>query len=116
MPGIDFHRLRAEVTMEQVLSLLEFQPTHRRGDQWYGACPLHPSPGHPSPGHSPRAFSVNVAIGCYYCHTCRSGGNQLKLWAEATKVPLHPSAIHLCQQLGREVPWLLRPRFTSRKP
>ena len=111
MPGIDFRQLRREITIQQVLEALNFECVQRRGDQWYGACPLHQSPGH----HS-RSFSVNVAIGCYYCHTCRSGGNQLKLCAEATRLPLHPSAIQLCQQLAREVPWLLRPRPQRRKP
>ena len=36
MPGVDFNRLRAEITMEQVLDLLGFQPSQRTGDQWYG--------------------------------------------------------------------------------
>jgi hypothetical protein len=46
MPGIDFDRLRREITMEQVLQLLGFQPTQRTGVQWYGGCPL---PLHDSP-------------------------------------------------------------------
>ena len=41
MPGIDFDRLRREISMEQVLVLLGFEPTRRTSDQWYGACPLH---------------------------------------------------------------------------
>lgn len=104
MPGIDFHRLRAEVTMEQVLSLLGFEPAHRRGDQWHGPCPLHESTG-----QRQRWFSVNLARNCYYCHKCHSSGNQLKLWAEATRMPLYPAAIQLCHQLGRDIPWLERP-------
>lgn len=43
MPGIDFDRVRAEITMEQVLSLLGFQPSNRSGVQWYGSCPLRES-------------------------------------------------------------------------
>ena len=31
MPGIDFDRLRAEITIEQVLNLLGFEPTGRKG-------------------------------------------------------------------------------------
>jgi hypothetical protein len=38
MPGIDFHRLRQEITMEQVLTLLGFEPSQRTGDQWYVPC------------------------------------------------------------------------------
>ena len=43
MPGVDFDRVRTEITMEQVLSLLGFQPSSRSGVQWYGSCPLHES-------------------------------------------------------------------------
>jgi hypothetical protein len=100
MPGFDFNRLRAEITMEDVLQLLGFQPTDRRGDQWYGACPLHASPG-----KRPRVFSVNVRLGCYYCHKCRSKGDQSHLWAAATQAPIRPATIELCHQLGRKIPW-----------
>lgn len=103
MRGVDFSRLRAEITMEQVLNLLQFEPSHRRGHQWYGDCPLHDSTS-----HRHRSFSVNVAIGRYYCHQCHSHGNQLELWAAATKLPVHPAAIALCRLLGREVPWIRR--------
>jgi len=103
MPGIDFNRLRHEITMEQVLDLLGFKCIHRRGDQWYGYCPLHES----EVKHR-RAFSVNVAKGCYYCHKCGSCGDQLKLWAEATEMSLYPATVELCHQLGLEVPWIHR--------
>ena len=33
MPGVDFNVLRAEITMEQVLNQLGFQPTSRSGNQ-----------------------------------------------------------------------------------
>jgi len=36
MPGIDFDLLRNEITMEQVLSQLGFQPTSRLGSQLHG--------------------------------------------------------------------------------
>jgi hypothetical protein len=104
MPGIDFGRLRREITMEQVLDLLGFECLHRRGDQWYGHCPVHESTAR----RRPREFSVNVALPCYYCHRCRSKGDQFALWAAATKQPLHPATIELCRRLGREVPWLHR--------
>ena len=89
--------------MEQVLSLLGFQPSTRSGVQWYGRCPLHES-GPPSR----RSFSVNVAIGRYCCHRCESHGNQLELWAAATRLPLHQAAIDLCRRLGHDVPWIRR--------
>jgi DNA primase len=103
MPGIDFHRLRAEITMERVLTQLGFQPVSRAGDQLHGPCPVHRST---SP--DARTFSVNLRSQRYYCHKCHSHGNQLELWAAATGLLLHPAAIDLCAALGREVPWIER--------
>ena len=103
MPGIDFDRLRREISMEQILDLLGFQPTQRTGDQWYGACPLHDA----TSGRA-RHFSVHVAKRRYCCHKCRSRGNHLELWAAFTKQPLHPAMIDLCHALRREIPWLRR--------
>jgi hypothetical protein len=103
MPGINFDKLRRQITMRQVLDLLGFKPCQRTGDQWYGPCPLHES----TPNR-PRCFSVNVAIGRYHCHRCHSQGHQLELWAAAAKLPLYPAAIDLCRALGQEVPWIRR--------
>ena len=103
MPGVDFKTVRREITMEQVLDLLGFQPSKRSGVQWYGSCPLDAS----TSGHR-RSFSVNVALDCDYRHACRSHGNQLELWAAATKLPLHQAAIDLRHRLGRDVPWIRR--------
>jgi CHC2 zinc finger len=103
MPGIDFNRLRREIRMEEVLRLIGFEPCHRAGDQWAGQCPLHESRA----GRR-RPFSVNLAIGRYCCHKCRSQGNQLELWAAFTRLSLYPAAIDLCRLLGREVPWIHR--------
>lgn len=41
MPGVDFNALRAEITMEQVLNQLGFQPMSRTGSQLHGPCPVH---------------------------------------------------------------------------
>lgn len=101
MPGIDFDELRREIPMEQVLHLMGFHPTRRKDIQWYGRCPI---PNCESPG--PFKFSVNMVKHLYYCHGCRSGGNQLQLWARFTEMPLRPATIELCERLGREVPWL----------
>ena len=103
MPGVDFDKLRKQITMEQVLDLLGFEPSQRTGDQWYGSCPLHGS----ASGRQ-RCFSVNVAIGRYRCHRCHRQGNQLELWAAATKLPLYQAAIDLSRALGMEVPWIHR--------
>ena len=106
MPGIDFNKLRSEITMEQVLNLIDFEPTHRRGEQWYGFCPLHEA--HEWNPKYRRAFSVNVAKKCFYCHKCHRTGNQLTLWAAATNQPIYPAMIQLCHELRKQVPWIER--------
>ena len=103
MPGVDFETVRREITMEQVLDLLGVQPSKRSRVQWQGSCPLDASPS----GHR-RSFSVNVALGCYSRHGCRSHGNQLESWAAATKLLLLQAANDLCRRLGRDVPWIRR--------
>ena len=103
MPAIDFDGVRAEITMDQALSLLGFQPSQRSGAQWDGSCPFDKSTS-----RRRRWFSVNVELGRYYCHRCQCHGNQLELWAVATKLPLHQAAIELYRWLGRDIPWIRR--------
>jgi len=103
VPGVNFDRIRAEIRIEDVLNLLGFEPSRRSGMQWYGHCPLPECRS--ARGES---FSVNVALGRYCCHRCRSQGNALELWTAATKLPLHQAAIELCHRLGHAVPWIHR--------
>jgi hypothetical protein len=100
MPGIDFNRLRAEITMERVLWQLRFQPVDRSRYQLHGPCPVHRST---SP-HS-RSFSVNLCTKRYYCHKCHSYGNQLELWAAVTRLSFYPAMLDLCYALGHAIPW-----------
>ncbi len=51
MPGIDFQLLRERIAMRDVLRLLQFEATVRRGEQWRGPCPVHGS-------RNPRSRSV----------------------------------------------------------
>jgi DNA primase len=104
MPGVDFARIRAVVTMEQVLNLLGFEPLSRSGSQWYGSCPLDGC----GAGRRRRSFSVNVASARYYCHRCQSHGNPLELWAAATQQSAYQAAIDLCRRLGCDIPWIRR--------
>ena len=103
MPGVDFRVLRREITMEQVLDQLGFVPASRSGHQWHGPCPVH---GSTSAGS--RSLSVNLETGRYYCHKCKSHGNQLELWAAVHQLQIHEAAIDLCRALGRDVPWIER--------
>jgi DNA primase len=103
VPGIDFARLRAEITMGQVLGQLGFQPVTRLGGQLHGPCPVHRSSSLRS-----RTFSVNVRSGRYYCHKCHSHGNQLDLWAAIHHLPIYEAALNLCRALGHNIPWITR--------
>jgi DNA primase len=103
MPGVDFHVLRNEIGMEQVLDQLSFHPTSQAGGQLHGPCPVHRSSSTNS-----RSFSVNLETGRYYCHKCHSYGNQLELWAAVHGLPMYEAALDLCRALGRDIPWIKR--------
>jgi DNA primase len=103
MPGVDYNVFRSEITMQQVLDQLGFQPSARSGQQLRGPCPVHGSSS-----SSSRSFSVNLAAARYYCHKCHSHGNALELWGAVHHLPIHQAAIDLCRALGRDVPWIKR--------
>lgn len=103
MPGVDFEKLRRQITLAEVLAALGFTATTRCGDQVHAPCPVHGSRS----AHN-RSFSANLHSGRYYCHKCHSHGNALELWAAVHHLPLYDAAVHLCHVLGRDVPWVRR--------
>jgi len=99
MPGIDYHQLRRQVSMAQVLGLIGFQATRRRGPQLRGPCPI------PDCCSSSRQiFSVHLGRQIYHCFACGAHGNPLDLWAAVRCLPLHPAAIDLCRTAGLPLP------------
>ena len=100
MSSIDFHAARQALSITEVLDLLGWRPTARRGVQARGPCPLHGS-------RSPRSrtFAVHLGRNLYHCFGCGAGGNALDLWAAHTRLPLYAAVLDLCQRLGRAVPW-----------
>ena len=103
MPSVDFQILRDEITMNEVLDQLGFQPTSRTGNQLRGPCPVHRAMSAQS-----RSFSVNLETARYYCHQCNSHGHPLELWSAVKQLTIYEAAIDLCQTLGKEVPWINR--------
>jgi DNA primase len=101
MPGIDYHQLRQQITMREVLDLIGFQPTSRHGPQLRGPCPI---PGCSSA--SDRSFSVHLARQVYHCFACRSRGNALGLWAAVRDLSLHQAALDLCHVTNLDPPRL----------
>jgi DNA primase len=111
MPGIDYRRLRARISMRDVLTLLGFQPTRVRGAQVRGPCPLHGESQHPTSlgrhgGRASASFSAHLEKHIYRCFVCGAHGNQLDLWAAAQRLPLHAAALNLCQAAQLDPPGL----------
>jgi DNA primase len=101
MAGIDYGQLRQRVSMTQVLELIGFRVTRRRGSQLRGVCPI--------PGCSPtsgRDFSVHLDRQVYHCFACHSHGNALDLWAAVHCLPLYQAAVALCQATNLTPPQL----------
>jgi DNA primase len=103
MPALDYRRARAELRLADVLTLLDYQPCWRRGQQGRGPCPLH---GSRSAGS--RVFAVDLGKNLFHCFGCGVGGNALDLWAAWRRLPLHAAVLDLCQRLHQDVPWLQR--------
>jgi DNA primase len=105
MPGIDFTRLRQQISLAQVLDLVGFTATTRRGRQVRGPCPVH---GSTTPRS--RSFAAHVDKHCWHCFGCGAGGNALDLYLAVTKLPVYEGALELCARLG-----LTPPRRNSRR-
>ena len=101
MPGIDFSLLRNEISMAQVLDLLDYTPLRRIGDQLRGPCPVHGSNSSRS-----RVFSANLSKNAYRCFRCGSTGNQLDLWMAVRSVTVYVAAVDLSERLGVQIPWI----------
>lgn len=102
MPGIDYHQLRRQISMVQVLDLIGFQAIWQRGaQQLRGPCPV---PGCYSA--SGRSFSVHLTRQIYHCFACRSSGNALDLWAAVHGLSIHQAAADLCRVANLDPPWL----------
>jgi DNA primase len=120
MPGIDYTRLRQQLSLAAVLDLLGFTATTRRGPQLRGPCPVHGSKAPQS-----RSFAAHLQKQCWHCFGCGAGGNALDLYTAATRLPLYEAALELCARLNLPVPWrnapasrtgAARPAGSSRSP
>jgi DNA primase len=112
MPGIDFALLRRQLALTQVLDLLGFTATTRRGPQLRGPCPVHRS----TAPHS-RSFAADVEKNCWHCFRCGAGGNALDLYLAVTGLPVYEGTLELCARLHVPVPRRSTPwRPASRSP
>jgi DNA primase len=105
MPALDYREARARLQLVEVLEMLGFQPSRRRGDQVRGPCPVHRSRRQTS-----RSFAAQLRQQVWHCFGCGAGGNALDLWMAVTRQPLHAAVIDLYTRLGREAPRLRQAR------
>jgi transposase len=100
--GIDFAALRAQVSMEQVLTHLGcFQGLKGAGPQRRGPCPVHGGTD-----ARQRSFSVHLGKKAFQCFhpPCGAKGNVLDLWALVHGLPLYQAALHLAQTFDLTLP------------
>jgi DNA primase len=103
MPGIDYAKVRAAISMSQVLELIQFRGVETSGDEVRGPCLRHKSSSDTS-----RSFAANLRKHTFRCFKCGAGGNQLDLWVAVSKLPLNEAAKELCDRLGLPVPQIWR--------
>jgi DNA primase len=109
MPGIDLRQVRREISIQQVLDLLDFVPTTRQGPRLRGPCPIH-SECRPNS----RVFSVHLGCDRYRCFCCHAAGTQLDLWAAVHGLTIFTAAADLCRHLGIAIPHLPATRVNQR--
>ena len=105
MPGIDFTRLRQQLSLAQVLDLVAFTATTRRGPQVRGPCPVH---GSTTPRS--RSFAAHLEKHGWHCFGCGACGNALDLYLAVTREPVYEAALELCPRLRLPVPRVPRSR------
>jgi transposase len=100
--AIDFAALRAQVSMEQVLTHLGcFNGLKGSGPQRRGPCPVHAGTQ-----ARQRSFSVHLGKKVFQCFhpPCGAKGNLLDLWAAVHRLPLYEAAVHLAQTFQLALP------------
>ena len=105
--AIDYRAVRRAIPLSQVLELLEFHPTRRRGSNLRGHCVLcSRAKPESSASQAQPCFAADLSRDVWHCFGCRQGGDQLTLWSLANRKPLYAASKLLCQSTGLPIPWL----------
>jgi len=99
MSSIDFRALKDRIPLPVVLDYLGWRPCEAERAGLRGWCPIHSSDPHYS-----RTFSVSYD-GEWFCHSCRLGGDGLRLFQLVTGLPLYEAAHVLAAGLKVEMPY-----------
>jgi len=97
---LNFAQLREQVSMSQVLELLDWKPTRNSRGTSRGRCPLNCT------AKDDSSFALNEAKKAFCCHRCGAQGNALDLWATTQNLTLLDAAWELIERLGIEPPVL----------
>lgn len=92
MSYIDFAALKEQVSIEQVLSILDLK-AKQHGHQWRSACPFCKSGGD-------RAIVVTPAKKSWYCFSARKGGDIIALAAHVRNVSQREAAQFIAERFG----------------
>ncbi len=109
MPGVDFDAVKHLVPLDRVLELIGWRPHTHEGRERRGACPVHRS-------RSPKSRSFAVNGEKWYCHACKTGGDQIRLYALVMQLDPYAAALELCRRQGLKVPWMPRAARKPRRP
>ncbi len=93
-PAIDFHFLRQQITLEQVLRHLGlFDDLKGRAPQLRGRCPFHEG------DRRQRTLSLHLSKNAFHCFQadCQVKGNALDFWTAYHHLPLYEAALHLAE-------------------
>ena len=93
---INYADIRRQISIADVLELIGWKPVKKHRRQLRGPCPIHRS------GSGSVIFAVNIDRDIWYCHSkkCKSGGNQLDLYAAVTEQSTYRATVDLCHRLG----------------
>ena len=97
MTYIDFAQLKQDVSIEQVLSMLEVD-LKKSGNQLRGTCPIHD-------GENDRQFVVTPSKGVFYCFgDCEAGGDIIELVSRVRQISHKEAAQAIAEQFGISAP------------
>ncbi|MEO8271090.1 MAG: transposase [Aureliella sp.] len=98
---LNFAKLREQVSMSQVLELLDWTPTRNSGGTLRGCCPMKCTEA-----KNDSSFAVNEAQKAFCCHRCGAQGNALDLWATSQNLTLFDATWDLIERLRLDPPLL----------
>jgi DNA primase len=93
--ALDFPTIKASVTIEQVLSMLDISHLTARGDKLRGACPL-------CKAGTQRDFVVTPAVGLWYCWHEKKGGDCIELVSRHLGLKQKEAAGRIAQHFNLE--------------